>query len=68
MKIKFPKNQEIIQQCFDGHKVLRYVITKDNTGLFLLYEVNEKGDCIKIKTNKTPVKLDEYAYEIILKE
>ena len=69
MKIKLPKNQEIIVQWFDtGQQHLMYVITRDNTGIYFLYEVNGTNNITKIKTSQNPIKLDEYAYEQIKRE
>jgi hypothetical protein len=67
IKIKFPKNQKPIEMYLTEEHIPNYIITRDNIGEYTLWQIDITGHLTKLKTGQTPVKLDEYATEQIMK-
>ena len=66
IKIKYSKNQKAMETYYTTEHIPIYTITRDKIGEYTLYQINSIGNLTKIKTNQTPVKLDEYATEQIM--
>ena len=67
IKIKYPKNQIPTETYLSEEHIPMYVITVDKIGEYTLWQIDNLGHLTKIKTGQTPVKLDEYATEQIMK-
>lgn len=67
IKIKYPKNQTPVETYCNQDHIPIYVITKDKFGEYILNQIDSTGKLTKIKTGQTPIKLNDYATEQIMK-
>ena len=67
IKIKYSKNQKAMETYYNVEHIPIYTITRDKIGEYILYQINSMGNLTKMKTGQTPVKLDEYATEQMIK-